>query len=83
MSRLYDGRVGHFLLTIITKVGQQSLAVFVASMAMARLIGVVMDHFGRSNFVVTVGNLIGFCLLVTVAYTASWFKSQPWRSKRS
>ncbi|MAC78110.1 MAG: hypothetical protein CML66_08610 [Rhodobacteraceae bacterium] len=83
LSRLYDGRVGHFLLTIITKVGQQSLAVFVASMAMARLIGVVMDHFGRSNFVVTVGNLIGFCLLVTVAYTASWFKSQPWRSKRS
>ncbi|MBB96858.1 MAG: hypothetical protein CML68_19950 [Rhodobacteraceae bacterium] len=82
LTALYDRRIGHFALTIITKVGQQSLAVFVFSMALARLIGVVFDQLGRSGFVVTAGNLIGFLLIVTVAYTASWFKTQPWRSKR-
>ena len=82
LSSLYDRKIGHFLLTIITKVGQQSLAVFVFSMALARLIGFAFDQLGRSFFVVTAGNLLGFVLLVSVAYTASWFKSQPWRSKR-
>lgn len=83
LSGLYDTRTGHFLLTIITKVGQQSLAVFVFSMALARLIGFAFDQLGRSGFIVATGNLIGFCLLILVAYTASWFKSQPWRSKRT
>ncbi len=83
LSGLYDTRTGHFLLTIITKVGQQSLAVFVFSMALARLIGFAFDQLGRTGFVVATGNLIGFCLLILVAYTASWFKSQPWRSKRT
>ena len=82
LSSLYNGRFGHFMLTIITKVGQQSLAVFVSSMALARLIGFAFDQLGRSFIVVTAGNLFGFFLLVLVAYTASWFKTQPWRSKR-
>ncbi|WP_428927615.1 OpgC family protein [Marinibacterium sp. SX1] len=83
LSALYDRRIGHILLTIITRVGQQSLAVFVFSMALARLIGFAFDQLGRSGFVVTAGNLMGAALLVLTAYTASWFKSQPWRSKRT
>lgn len=83
LSQTNKGKVGHFLLTVITKVGQQSLAVFVFSMALARLIGFAFDQLGRTGIVVALGNLIGFALLIGVAYTASWFKSQPWRSKRT
>ena len=69
------------ILKFITKVGQQSLAVFVFSMALARIIGFVFDQLGRDFWTVTLGNLIGFALITCVAYGTSWFKSTPWRSK--
>lgn len=71
------------LLKIITKVGQQSLAVFVFSMAVARLLGFVLDQIGRSPATVLLVNLTGFAMIIAVAYIASWFKSQPWRGKRA
>ncbi|MEX0283139.1 MAG: OpgC family protein [Paracoccaceae bacterium] len=75
-------QVWEVLLTLITKVGQQSLAVFVFSMAVARLLGFVLDQIGRTNANVALVNLVGFAMLIAVAYTAAWFKSQPWRSKK-
>ena len=74
-------QIWQVLLTAILKVGQQSLAVFVFSMVLARLIGVFFDVMGRDAWVMWVGNLTGMLLLVAVAYTAGWFKSQPWRKK--
>jgi len=76
-------RFWRWLMTQIVKVGQQSLAVFVFSMAVARLIGVAFDELGRSIGVVAAGNLIGFGMLIGVAYLAGWFKSQPWRSRKA
>ena len=73
---------GRWLLAVITKVGQQSLAVFVFSMALARLIGFVFDQLGRDFWTTAAGNLIGFVIITLVAYTAGWFKSAPWRSKK-
>ena len=70
-----------WLVKQITKVGQQSLAVFVFSMAFARLLGFAYDQIGRNFFTMTIGNLIGFALLIAVAYSVAWFKSQPWRKK--
>ncbi|WP_282027857.1 OpgC family protein [Ruegeria faecimaris] len=70
------------VLTLVTKVGQQSLAVFVFSMAAARLIGVGLDLFGRDFATVFVANMIGFAMIISVAYLAAWFKSQPWKSKK-
>ncbi len=70
------------ILKLTTKVGQQSLAVFVFSMAAARLIGFVLDQTGRNPATVAAANLIGFAMLIGVAYTAGWFKSHPWRSKK-
>ncbi len=75
-------KVWQFLLTVITKVGQQSLAVFVFSMAAARLIGVGLDLSGRDVASVFVANMIGFAMIIGVAYLAGWFKSQPWKSKK-
>ncbi|NVO55791.1 OpgC domain-containing protein [Rhodobacteraceae bacterium B1Z28] len=75
-------RVWQVALTLISKVGQQSLAVFVFSMAAARLIGVVLDQTGRDVASVLVANLIGFAMIIAVAYLAAWFKSHPWKSKK-
>ena len=67
------------LVTVIRRVGQQALAVFIASLVIARLLGVVIYESGRAEWVVTAMNLTGFALLIAVAYTARWFKSNPWR----
>ena len=69
------------VLSIILKVGQQSLAVFVVSMFTARFLGFLMDVFGRDWGTTIVINLFGCSVLVAVAYGAGWFKSQPWRVK--
>ena len=71
------------LLTIILKVGQQSLAVFVVSMFTARLMGFVMDEIGRDALATLAVNLGGAAVLVATAYTAGWFKSQPWRARKA
>lgn len=75
-------RIWAHLLTIITKVGQQSLAVFVFSMALARLIGFALDQTERGILITALANLVGFGLIILCAYAAGWFKSQPWRAKR-
>ncbi|MEM9342325.1 MAG: OpgC domain-containing protein [Pseudomonadota bacterium] len=76
LSTLWQG-----LLTVILKVGQQSLAVFIASMFLARLMGALLDVVGRTHFSMLWVNLLGASLIVGVAYLASWYKSQPWKPK--
>ncbi len=68
-------------LNIILKVGQQSLAVFVVSMFLARFNGFLLDMLGRSVASTWAINLFGMAVLVLVAYGAGWFKTQPWRQK--
>jgi len=63
------------------KVGQQSLAVFIFSMVLARVNGFVLDNIGRDALTWTIVNLTGFGLLILCAYGAGWFKSQPWRAR--
>ncbi len=75
--------VWQFLLRVTSKVGQQSLAVFVFSMALARMIGFALDEVGRSPAKVAMANLTGFAIITSVAYTAAWFKSQPWRARKT
>lgn len=75
-------RIWAKLLGIITKVGQQSLAVFVFSMALARLIGFALDQTERGILTTALANLFGFGLIILCAYAAGWFKSHPWRAKR-
>lgn len=75
-------RIWRILLTAIMKVGQQSLAVFIASMYLARLLGVALDVLGRTYLTMVFVNFVGFALLVGVAYGAGWFKSQPWRKRQ-
>lgn len=76
-SRIWDEFV-----TVVMKVGQQSLAVFIFSMGLARVNGYLLDVIGRNGFTWTLINMTGFGLCIACAYGAGWFKSQPWRAKR-
>ncbi len=76
-SRAWDG-----IVTIVMKVGQQSLAVFVFSMALARVTGFLWDQTERDTWIVVMGNLLGMAALVGVAYFVGWIKSTPWKPKR-
>ena len=74
-------RVWQNILTIVLKVGQQSLAVFIVSMFTARFSGFALDVLGRDTLTVIAVNFAGMGVLVLTAFTAGWFKSQPWRGK--
>ncbi|WP_299553754.1 OpgC family protein [uncultured Tateyamaria sp.] len=76
-------RVWDKALTIILKVGQQSLAVFVVSIFVARFNGFAMDVLGRDTGTVLAVNAFGCGVLVLTAYLAGWFKSVPWKPKAS
>ena len=64
---------------VIRKVGQQSLAVFLVSMATARALGIAMDAVGRDVWTTAAANLAGFGVLIATAYGVGWFRAQPWR----
>ena len=60
---------------VLTVVGQQSLAVFVTGMVLAQLLGIVLDHTGRTPTALALANLAGFTTLIGTAYAVRWFKS--------
>ncbi|MGK9230165.1 OpgC domain-containing protein [Inquilinus limosus] len=62
------------VVAVVSKVGQQTLAVFVSGMVAAQLLGMALDHTGRGPIAVAAANLAGFAALVAVAYAVAWFK---------
>ncbi|MBH0237191.1 OpgC family protein [Methylobrevis albus] len=68
------------LVRLVAVVGQQSLAVFLASMVIAQMLGILMDHTGRGPLSVAAANLLGLAGLVAVAFTVRWFKQAPWKA---
>ncbi|XDA97727.1 OpgC domain-containing protein [Sulfitobacter sp. LCG007] len=72
--------VWRHVLAWIMKVGQQSLAVFITSMFLARVLGLALDMMGsESLFNQVIVLFSGFAILIVVAQCVGWFKSQPWR----
>ncbi len=67
-------------IALISRVGQQSLAVFAASMVMARVLGAVLNLAGNGPLAALAVNLAGFAAIICVAKLAAFFKSQPWRA---
>ncbi|ETX16345.1 membrane protein [Roseivivax halodurans JCM 10272] len=61
------------------KVGQQSLAIFITSMYLARLLGLCLDVMGRNYVTMALVNFGGAAILVAVAYGVGWIKTHPWR----
>ncbi|WP_281168751.1 OpgC family protein [Stappia stellulata] len=68
---------------VIQKVGQQSLAVFLASLVVAQAVGILRDMaWGRGDMVIEfLANAGGFAVLIAVAYLVSWYKKEPWRKQ--
>jgi hypothetical protein len=64
---------------IIVGVGQQSLAVFLASLVTARIASLVFQMFGTGWLVTGLVNLCGAFVIIGTARTARWFKSMPWQ----
>ena len=75
-------RSWRMVLAAISTVGQQSLAIFITSMFLARLLGVAFDQLGRTHFTMAAVNGAGIALIIATAYGVAWFKSQPWRNKK-
>jgi hypothetical protein len=65
----------------LLKVGQQALATFLTSMALAWALGVVLDLTGRGPLALALTNLGGLALVIGTAYLVAWFKSAPWRRR--
>ncbi len=78
-TRLTIGTWWPRAVAVIMTVGQQSLAVFITSLVLARLLGVLLDMFDRSLWAMTPVNLLGFVIIIATAYFTGWIKSQPWR----
>jgi hypothetical protein len=60
-------------------VGQQALPVFLWSMCLAQVLGMVLDQVGRGPLDILTANVVGLASLVGVARLARLMKSQPWR----
>jgi hypothetical protein len=65
---------------VIRKVGSQSLAVFLMSMALAQVGGFALDIVGSDVWTRGLVNLCGIGMLVGTAYGVGWIKRQPWRA---
>lgn len=78
---LGHGKLWGGFVRIVQKVGQQSLAVFMASLVVAQAAALLRDMvWGRGEWIPQIlSNLLGFAALIAVAYVVSWYKSQPWR----
>lgn len=79
-ARLRRGGWAGRIVAIICRVGQQSLAVFAASMVLARLLGAVLKLAGGGLLAALMVNLAGFALIIGVAWIAAYFKGQPWKT---
>lgn len=64
---------------VVRKVGSQSLAVFMTSIPLSQLNGLILDLIGRNILTFAAVNLFGVAVLIATAYLVGWMKSQPWR----
>jgi len=63
----------------IVKTGQQSLPVFLSSMVLSIVAGMVLFELGRSDATWALTNIGGWIILMGLAYVYAWFKSIPWK----
>lgn len=81
-ARLRRGGWVGAIVSVVMRVGQQSLAVFAASMVMARVLGAVLNLAGGGWLAALAVNLGGFAIIIAVARLAAFFKAKPWKAPR-
>ncbi len=80
-ARLKGGVAWTTFVGVVSRVGTQSLAVFMSSMVLARLLGVLLDVGGRGVVNTAAVNLFGAALITAIAYFVSYLKREPWRNR--
>lgn len=63
----------------IVKTGQQALPVFLLSMTLSYISGMLLDQMGRTTSTIAAINIGGCLVLIGAAYLFSWYKSNPWK----
>jgi hypothetical protein len=63
----------------IIEMGQQSLPIFIMTMALSYVGGMFLDQFGHGVAVLTTVNLGGCAFLLVAARAMAWLKSSPWK----
>lgn len=63
----------------LRRVGQQTLAVFLAGLALAQIGGMLIDVMGATWAPTLFVNALGIASLIIVARVANWFRKAPWR----
>ena len=79
MGRRLGGVPG---MRIVVMVGRQTLAVFVAGLWFAQILGVLLDLTGRGFAATALVNIGGTVGLIAVAAVVGWFKGLPGMSYR-
>lgn len=88
-KRLPKSGLGGGIVTIVRRVGQQSLAVFIFSLWISWVLGAwisEMDPDGKGGepvalWVIITANLAGMAAIISVAYIARYFRNPPWSRK--
>jgi len=82
-ARLRRSGLTGAVIGIVSRVGQQSLAVFAASMVMARVLGAFLSLAGGGWLAALAVNLAGFAVVIATARLAAFFKAKPWKQPAS
>lgn len=67
---------------VLRRLGQQSLAVFIAGLVLSFVASIALNYTGRNVVAVAVVNLGGIGILILIAGLVGWFKSMPWKHER-
>jgi hypothetical protein len=70
----FRARIGEGWSAPVVKVGQQSLATFLASLFVARAAGLLLDLTERGIAVTALVNVAGLAAVIATAYAVAWFK---------
>jgi hypothetical protein len=81
-ERLTSTPIMRGITTIFTRVGRQSLAVFAASIVLARVLGAALFALGGTAGAALLINLVGFATIYAVARLTEFAKSEPWRTAK-
>jgi hypothetical protein len=67
---------------ILTRVGQQSLAVFASSIVLARVLGALLNALGSGFWASLFVNVLGFFCIYAIANLVALSKSEPWKTPK-
>jgi hypothetical protein len=77
----FGARLTGPVFALLRRVGQQTLAVFLASIPLSQAGGMALDAMGHGAAQTAFVNVAGLAALTGVAFVVGWFKSSPWRAR--